>query len=118
MRGGGGIGPVVPGAIGGRFGGTAAPGGLLGRVERDADCARVSRDADGRCPDRVVLDPARRPENEKPRVIVPPPGSIPREPGPLREPRPVCPPGTVGSNLGRTCTTDGVDPHLGKTGAP
>lgn len=82
-----------------------APGGLLERVARDAECARL-----GRTPEECErgwqgLPSAPSPRAARPSVIAPPPGTIVRDPNRPTSPQPlpVCPPGVEGSNLGRLC---------------
>jgi hypothetical protein len=82
-----------------------APGGLLERVARDAECARL-----GRTPEECErgwqgLPSAPSPRTARPTIIAPPPGTVLRDPNrpAMPEPLPVCPPGVEGSNLGRVC---------------
>ena len=92
---------------------TGVGGTLLSKMARTGECAQISRDRDGKCPDWDPID------GRSPRLAKPMPVAVPKDAAPGRyplgsNPMPLCKPGTPQAQFGLSCLPRDDGPGIPK----
>jgi hypothetical protein len=92
---------------------TGVGGTLLSKMARTGECAQISRDRDGKCPDWDPID------GRSPRLAKPMPVAVPKDAAPGRyplgsNPLPLCKPGTPQAQFGLSCLPRDDGPGIPK----
>jgi len=92
---------------------TGVGGTLLSKMARSGECAQISRDRDGKCPDWDPID------GRSPRLAKPMPVAVPKDAAPGRypigsNPLPLCKPGTPQAQFGLSCLPRDDGPGIPK----